>query len=649
MKTKWRLYILWSVFALGIVNCTPNRDASSSVQRRVKRKKVFRLGTEKTSVNTDSSRDPGFHPLLQLNTPGPTRLKTSLESDFAYLPDVSVTCSTSNFVVRVKPAFYGLGASAEELKLGDACKSNGVLSPYGDLLFTYPLTECGALREMPPGSLVYKFVLRYVPSPKRFRSRAHPIDVNIECRFHRYHHVYQLAVRPTWKTAILRKKLRGRTDSFQIQLMDDSWTMPAKSQVYQLGQTVNFQVSASLLPPGGKMYISSCYVKPSKVSRSTIKYPIIDNFGCLLESQRDPGASQFVSPRTDKTLRVSLNAFQFTSHPDTQINIHCKVFVTSEDPGPTHKSCTYRENGWTALTGADSICKCCESQCVTSKQRRAMMEGSASSGPLLVSDQPSTPEDGYLPVGVGGEGALEDILAFEMDMNQQITELHSTENLWDHTDLPKYDGDEGRRSYTDLEKEETQLNGDGRITAEVVKDIGFENLLDLTARQFLEERQKFDGGDLEEFGEDGSGYLAAEEFLRWGEQELGWKSKSEKKEAEPGKVNVREQGASEREGVHQQEKDEVETLHVVWDEETLALESGSTHLIQELGEDEDQLLETESEEQVEHSRDMHIGKGEEGDGTIFPTEQTHGQVSADGPVEAGVVDDGEMTWYFTWR
>lgn len=71
-----------------------------------------------------------------------------IQSDFAYLPDVSVTCSTSDFVVRVKPAFYGLGADADELKLGNTCKITGVLRPYGDLLFTYPLTACDAVRQV---------------------------------------------------------------------------------------------------------------------------------------------------------------------------------------------------------------------------------------------------------------------------------------------------------------------------------------------------------------------------------------------------------------------------------------------------------------------------------------------------------------------
>lgn len=100
---------------------------------------------------------------------------------------------------------------------------------------------------MPPGYLVYKFVLHYEPSPKRFPSRAHRVDVDIECRYprlgmlvcfiqkvcehlvlkaskssalHRNHHVHQLAVQPTWETVVFRKRLKSRHTDYQITLMD---------------------------------------------------------------------------------------------------------------------------------------------------------------------------------------------------------------------------------------------------------------------------------------------------------------------------------------------------------------------------------------------------------------------------------------------
>lgn len=167
MKTKWHLYILWSVLSLGLLSCALDTYESPFTGR----KKVFKLGTPKSKpikLSTTGDRKPSQRlpasapPLSQRSSPRPypplapvtprsTRPgepRAKIQSEFAYLPDVSVTCSTSDFVVRVKPAFYGLGADAEELKLGGACKSNGLLRPYGDLLFTYPLTACDAVRQV---------------------------------------------------------------------------------------------------------------------------------------------------------------------------------------------------------------------------------------------------------------------------------------------------------------------------------------------------------------------------------------------------------------------------------------------------------------------------------------------------------------------
>ncbi|XP_028292978.1 zona pellucida sperm-binding protein 3 [Gouania willdenowi] len=374
MKTKLILTVLWIILSFGRLTST----VGTAIQRKVH---LSPPGTRKSTRRLPASLSPSSSSTL---TPGPEpRAKT--QSDFAYLRDVSVTCSSSDFVVRVKPAFYGLGADAEELRLGSGCRSNGELGPYGDLLFTYPLTACDGVRELPHGYLVYKFVLHYEPSAKRFSTGAQRFRIDIECRYPRDHHVHQLVLKPTWETVVLRKKLKGQSNDFEIKLMDESWSGPAKSQVYHLGQTVHLQVSAPQLPSEGTLYISSCIATPSSISKSSLKYTIIDNFGCILDSKREPGASQFVS-RTHNTLRLSLRAFQFTADPDTEVSIHCKLFVTSDDPGPAHKSCTYSGDRWWALTGYDSICECCESQCVTSKTRRAIKEGSASSLPLLFSD-----------------------------------------------------------------------------------------------------------------------------------------------------------------------------------------------------------------------------------------------------------------------
>lgn len=179
MKIKWWLCILWRVFSLSIAISTSGIYGSPSVSRPVGRRKILKLGTSQgvgdlltahlsSTANRKSSPRILSHSISfrtpQL-TPAPVRIYSSpppeiqrptlldrtvpkSQPDFATLPDVSVTCSSGDFVVRVKRNFYGFEADTDELTLGSTCKSNGVLMPYGDLLFSYPLMECDGKRQV---------------------------------------------------------------------------------------------------------------------------------------------------------------------------------------------------------------------------------------------------------------------------------------------------------------------------------------------------------------------------------------------------------------------------------------------------------------------------------------------------------------------
>ena len=162
MKTKWHLYILWSVFSLSVGNYVARNHESPSTRSPSRRETMFNSNTQQTegiaeavhvlpahSDAVSSSSRPGAA-LQPVSRPQGAAGGHGLRSQpyLAYLPDVSVTCSNSDFVVRVKTAFYGHGASAEELRLGRTCKSNGALGPYGDLLFAYRITECDVQREV---------------------------------------------------------------------------------------------------------------------------------------------------------------------------------------------------------------------------------------------------------------------------------------------------------------------------------------------------------------------------------------------------------------------------------------------------------------------------------------------------------------------
>lgn len=113
--------------------------------RTAREKHPWKLEVSDPFTNTPDLRRQRSVPVLRIRgrtparriPPGPDYLPK-----FTRLPDVSVTCSSTSFVLRVKTIFYGFLAAAEELTLGETCKSNGVVEPHNDLLFTYALTDC---------------------------------------------------------------------------------------------------------------------------------------------------------------------------------------------------------------------------------------------------------------------------------------------------------------------------------------------------------------------------------------------------------------------------------------------------------------------------------------------------------------------------
>lgn len=149
MKTL-NLTNLWSVLALSLIivravdtyqsAARPENESNSNTA------KLLRTGGRPVSSRRFTSpRSAGEPPAVRQ-----VKQRANIQPGSSDGHDVSVTCSGSYFVLRVKPTFYGLFPDKEELRLGDNCESNGVLRPYGDLLFAYPLTACGAVLQVSP-------------------------------------------------------------------------------------------------------------------------------------------------------------------------------------------------------------------------------------------------------------------------------------------------------------------------------------------------------------------------------------------------------------------------------------------------------------------------------------------------------------------
>lgn len=212
-------------------------------------------------------------------------------------------------------------------------------------------------------------------------------------------------------------------------------------------------------------------------------------------------------------------------------------------------------------------------------------QGSASSGSLLVSDQPyaaEEEEDGFLPVAMNrGEATI----------NQYIDEQHRQENLWESADVVEYDEEE--QDYTDEEEEEEQLEEESGAMFGVMTEP------DLDREGVLVK-------DSDLFEEDGSGFVIQEESEEEEEEEEGFEGEDE---------------------IHLNQKEAEVLRHRSQVEEMLRSEVGL----------QSEPLVSEGEEDNRRQ----TGRGEEDDGMIASEVEWNN--------DEDLVDDGEMTWYFTWR
>lgn len=139
------LGIFYSPTLLNSVSASSSLDKRADRPRTALEKNSGKLLVRDPFTNTpDLTRQRPAAPVLRIRGRTPARVKPGEDylPRYSLLPDVSVTCSRSGFDLRVKKHFYGFSAIAEELTLGETCKSNGVLEPHDDLLFTYALTGC---------------------------------------------------------------------------------------------------------------------------------------------------------------------------------------------------------------------------------------------------------------------------------------------------------------------------------------------------------------------------------------------------------------------------------------------------------------------------------------------------------------------------
>ncbi|XP_058846711.1 uncharacterized protein LOC117409187 isoform X2 [Acipenser ruthenus] len=350
---------------------------------------------------------------------------------------VRVLCSENKMYVRVRTDLYGFKCKAGQLTLGTNCRSNGVSGGY--LLFTYGLKECGSQVSVEAGQLVYKNVLKYVPSVQNSTiRRSMPFTVPLQCRYYRYHHVYRHGIRPHWRNPTRFKSLKTPY-GFALKIINGDWVPERMMNTFYLGQPIHFQATTNLTIPGTKLFIHRCYATASPASNSTPRYTVIENYGCMVDSKYETCSSHFVPPRTNNTINLIVDAFQFNTLSPlvNKYYMHCTMVVTSNSMvTQSTKSCHYDKNvnRWVELEGNHSVCSCCDSVCINEDVTLPIVTKSTISSDALLVLEKQGGDDGERKTGAAILELEEDLLSYEGVSKEDREALSPEDDAFDEND-----------------------------------------------------------------------------------------------------------------------------------------------------------------------------------------------------------------------
>ncbi|XP_068179649.1 zona pellucida sperm-binding protein 3d.2 isoform X2 [Antennarius striatus] len=271
---------------------------------------------------------------------------------------VKTSCNVKEMLVRVHKSVLDSSEMYSRVKLG-TCRASNSTKDY--LHFDYGLNRCGTKRKIINNQVVYRNVLHYAPPslPGPIR-RSAPFSLPIECYYNRFHYSYKIGYAPKTRMRKIFKQMRN-TAKFILTPRNAQWERLSPSTQYVLGKPMYFEAEAPSVSQDERLYVHSCYVTPEPSHTSTPQFPVVTNFGCMLESKENH--SRFI-PHKPNTVRFSVDAFLFTGMTN-QLYLHCTMSVDGTSPTPTAKSCNYDTNAgrWVELYGSDSVCECCDSKC----------------------------------------------------------------------------------------------------------------------------------------------------------------------------------------------------------------------------------------------------------------------------------------------
>nr|XP_023653734.1 uncharacterized protein LOC111836574 isoform X1 [Paramormyrops kingsleyae] len=280
---------------------------------------------------------------------------------------VEVQCRAGRIVVRVLRELFGLPNAQQDLSLG-TCQVNKVTPLH--FYFDYSLGSCKTMRKSFNDRMEYSNTLSYAPAFSGPVVRALPFRIPLQCIYYRFFNSYKAGYRTCPKGTTEFKSL-NMPSGITLTSLNDDWM---KNDVYLLGQPMNFEVKVPQKTRNERVYVNKCYVTKSANPTSTPRFAVIDNYGCMLDSVKNP-QSKFVPDARQNKIRFKIWAFVF---PETRTQVtqklfmHCETAIGGPVATPSAKACTFDGQRWKELFGADDACSCCSSKCPAGLKTSAM-------------------------------------------------------------------------------------------------------------------------------------------------------------------------------------------------------------------------------------------------------------------------------------
>ncbi|XP_072513006.1 zona pellucida sperm-binding protein 3 [Salminus brasiliensis] len=295
--------------------------------------------------------------------PSPLPPKTTPSPTSAPRP-VEMLCHLDRIYVRVLKSLFSNPDAGKYLKVG-TCAVNQATDQHYYVL--YSINGCSGKRQENPDTVIYSNTLRYEPlESTELVIRELPFSVALECHYNKHHRSYQLGFFPE----VLEETIFvGLKSGASLTHVDENWSILPPLRSYVIGQPMYFEVKAPRNTKGKRVYLSKCYITTSPDLKSTPRYMVLDNYGCMVDGKTST-QSKFHPSNDETTLRFSVGALVFKnvmSQPESKriMYIHCEMFLGPQKPTPSAKSCSYTlsTKRWTELLGDDSVCTCCDSSC----------------------------------------------------------------------------------------------------------------------------------------------------------------------------------------------------------------------------------------------------------------------------------------------